>query len=205
MLGNVNSATFEKPYLNHLQLNGLFQFVLNATRKCAVIIELLAFISRARDGLVKMGHNQAHQLEAKDEHYTPKFIFEQLRLTFDLDVAAPWGGVDWIPAITYFDEEADGLAQNWYGRVWMNPPYSSPTAWVSKFIAHGNGIALLVVSRSKWFRDLWAASDAIALTPYNMKFERPDGHRKQISFQTMLFAIGDTNAQALSNLDSRVR
>lgn len=152
-----------------------------------------------------MAHNQAHQLEARDEHYTPKFIFEALGLTFDIDVAAPTGGVEWIPAIKHFDEAANGLEQDWHGRIWMNPPYSSPTAWVNKFIEHGNGIALLVVSRSKWFRDLWAASDAITLTPYNMKFERPDGHTKQISFQTMLFAIGEDNAQALHNLGVKIR
>lgn len=152
-----------------------------------------------------MGHNRAHELNAKDEHYTPKFIFDQLALTFDIDVASPSGGVEWIPALRYFDESTNGLEQEWHGRVWMNPPYSNPTDWVSKFIEHGNGIALLVVSRSRWFRDLWAASDAIALTPYNMKFERPDGHKKQISFQTMLFAIGQENANALKNVDSRVR
>lgn len=152
-----------------------------------------------------MGHNKAHSLEAKDEHYTPKFIFEQLNIEFDIDVASPRGGVDYIPAKRYFDEEINGLEQIWEGRIWMNPPYSKPTPWVDKFIAHGNGIALLVVSRSKWFRDLWAVSDAIALTPFNMKFERPDGHKKQISFQTMLFAIGQDNAKALKNLDSKVR
>ena len=152
-----------------------------------------------------MGHKHGHDLQARDEHYTPKFIFDELGLTFDIDVAAPTGGVEWIPALKYFDETVDGLSQEWNGRVWMNPPYSSPTAWVTKFIKHGNGIALLVVSRSKWFRDLWAASDAIALTPYNMKFERPDGHKKQISFQTMLFAIGESNAQALHRLGIKVR
>lgn len=152
-----------------------------------------------------MGHNKAHELQAKNEHYTPKFIFEQLGIKFDIDVAAPTGGVEWIPAMQYFDEFTNGLEQDWHGRVWMNPPYSSPSAWVNKFIDHGNGIALLVVSRSKWFRDLWAVADAITLTPYNMKFERPDGHKKQISFQTMLFAIGQDNAKALTNIESRVR
>lgn len=152
-----------------------------------------------------MGYNRGHHLEDRNEHYTPKFIFETLGLKFDLDVCAPPGGVPWIPAGAYFTESDDALIQAWWGRVWMNPPYSNPTPFVEKFIEHGNGIALCVISRSKWFRDLWAASDAIMPTPYNMKFERPDGHQKQISFQTCLFAIGKENAMALERFGVRVR
>ena len=151
------------------------------------------------------GFNRDHDLAQRDEHYTPKDIFETMGLVFDLDVASPTGGVEWIPAKRHFDELANGLEQTWNGRVWMNPPYSKPTPWVEKFLAHGNGVALLVVSRSQWFRDMWDQCDAIVPTPYNMKFERPDGHKKQISFQTFLFAKGDENAVALHNFDRRVR
>ena len=152
-----------------------------------------------------MSFSRDHELSFKDEHYTPAFIFEKLGLSFDIDVCAPRGGVPWIPASRYYTEDDDALVQPWQGRVWMNPPYSRPTPFVEKFIRHGNGIALLVVSRSMWFRDLWAVSDAIVPTPYNMKFERPDGHKKQISFQTFLFGIGRDNARALARIGDRVR
>lgn len=152
-----------------------------------------------------MSFNRDHNLSAKDEHYTPAFIFEKLAIEFDLDACAPEGGVAWIPAKNYYTERDDALVKPWSGRVWLNPPYSRPTPFVKKFIEHGNGIALLVVSRSMWFRDIWAVADAIVPTPYNMKFERPDGHTKQISFQTFLFAIGQDNARALSKLGDRVR
>jgi len=152
-----------------------------------------------------MAHNQAHDLNNRDEHYTPFWLFEKLNLKFDLDVASPIGGVNWIPAIKHYTELDNGLNQPWFGRVWMNPPYSAPGAWVDKFLEHGNGVALLVVSRSKWFGRLWEECDALCPTPYNMKFERPDGHTKQISFQTFLFAIGKENATALKNFERRVR
>lgn len=152
-----------------------------------------------------MGYNKSHALEWRDEHYTPRFIFEGMAIEFDLDVCAPEGGVEWIPAKRYYTEQDNALIKEWSGRVWMNPPYSNPTPFVQKFIQHGNGVALCVVSRSKWFRDLWAACDALAPTPYDMKFERPDGHRKQISFQTMLFAIGQENVEAIKRLGVRVR
>ena len=136
------------------------------------------------------GFKNNHQLANSDEHYTPKWLFDELGIEFDLDVAAPVGGVPWIPAKKSFSMLDNGLEQEWIGKVWMNPPFSKPSPWVDKFIAHGNGIALLVVSRSKWFKELWNASDVIVPTPWDFKFERPDGHKKQISFQTFLFAIG---------------
>jgi hypothetical protein len=152
-----------------------------------------------------MSHNKAHELEMKDEHYTPSWLFEKLGVTFEMDVAAPIGGVPWIPAKESFSQLDDGLSKTWIGSVWMNPPYSKPTDWVHKFLDHGNGIALLVVSRSKWFSRMWEECDAMAPTPYNLKFERPDGNTKQISFQTFLFACGADNVKALHNLERRVR
>lgn len=96
-----------------------------------------------------------------DDYYTPAWVFERLGITFDIDVCAPPGGIPWIPAERYFAMEDDGLAQPWEGRVWMNPPYSSPSAWVDKFIAHGNGVCLVPFAKSAWFDRLWASADAI--------------------------------------------
>jgi hypothetical protein len=153
-----------------------------------------------------LAHTRNHKLEKSDDHYTPKWLFDGLGLEFDIDVCAPTGGVEWIPAKRSFDLEANGLAQLWSGKVWMNPPFSKPSPWVEKFIANANGIALMVVSRSQWFQDIWQASDAVMPTPRTMKFERPDGHSKQISFQTFLFAIGEDNVKALERLNTnRVR
>jgi len=148
----------------------------------------------------------ANNLTSSDEHYTPKFIFDLLGLEFDLDVAAPHGGLANVPAKESFCLCCKpALEQEWHGRIWMNPPFSKPTPFVDKFIANNNGIALLVVSRSRWFGDLWEVADAVVPTPYNLKFDRPDNKPKQISFQTMLFALGAENAVALKNLDRRVR
>lgn len=57
-----------------------------------------------------------------DDYYTPPHVFDALALRFELDVAAPPGGVPWVPAERYYTKEDDGLAQPWAGRVWMNLP-----------------------------------------------------------------------------------
>jgi phage N-6-adenine-methyltransferase len=133
-----------------------------------------------------------------NDYYTPKWLFDQMDLEFDIDVAAPKQGIPWIPAKAWFSQENDGLAQNWGGKlVWMNPPFSNTTPWVHKFMENNNGMALLVVSRSKWFAELWDRADAIMATPADLKFERPDGNAKAISFQTFLFAMGEPSVNAL--------
>jgi hypothetical protein len=63
-------------------------------------------------------------------------------ITFDLDVCAPKGGLDWIPATKHYSIEDDALTQKWEGRVWMNPPFSGNSLpFVGKWIReHGNGM-----------------------------------------------------------------
>jgi hypothetical protein len=145
-------------------------------------------------------------MKLSDEHYTPKFLFDLLQIEFDLDVASPHDPITHVPAKQRFCECCKpALEQEWFGNIWMNPPFSLVTPWVDKFIEHKQGISLLVVSRSKWFQRLWDSADAIVPTPYNMKFDRPHEKPKQISFQTFLFAFGEHNAEALKNLDRKVR
>ena len=142
-----------------------------------------------------------------NDYYTPKWLFDSMGLEFDIDVCAPVHGIPWIPAKRWFSQIDDGLAQEWGGGlVWMNPPFSNVTPWVRKFIENNNGMALLVVSRSKWFAELWDKADAIMATQPELKFERPNENPKAISFQTFLFAMGDTATDALHGMKlGRVR
>ena len=132
-----------------------------------------------------------------DEHYTPKHLFEALNVEFDLDVAAPIGGSN-VPANKYYTKENDGLISEWFGNVWMNPPYSNPSPWVDKFLDHQQGIALLPITRGKWWDKLWASESAVMPLIYNFAFERPEGLKaKPIFFRTALYAIGESNITAL--------
>ena len=142
--------------------------------------------------------NRFHDLENKDEHYTPKWVFDDLNCFFDLDVAATETNLDHVPAHNKYT--CDSLEQVWNGFVWMNPPYSKASLWIDKFIDHNNGLALLHCSRSKWFSKIWSSADYVAAMPYNLAFDRPDGTKKQIAFQTFIFGYGQQAKIALDNV-----
>lgn len=132
------------------------------------------------------------ELLTKDDYYTPREVFDALRLTFDLDVCAPPGGVPWLPAARYFTKADDGLSQPWEGRVWMNPPYSEATAWVERFIRHANGIALVPQAKSAWHNRLWAAADGVAVP-----FQYFDFVGGSIMLPVWFAAFGDECVDAL--------
>ena len=141
-----------------------------------------------------------------DDYYTPPFIFEALGLEFDMDVCAPSAGVPWIPAKQSISVIEDGLITPWNGLVWCNPPFSNISPWIDKMEAHGNGIALVGVSKSRWCNNAWNQSGAIMLLPSNLKFIRANGNPESILTATMLIGYGDQAVTAMnaSNL-GRVR
>ncbi len=104
--------------------------------------------------------------------YTPKWIFDELGLTFDLDPCQPEHGISWIPAKKYYSIKDDGLKQEWSGLVWLNPPYGDHTpAWLKKMHAHRNGLALVFARTDcKWFHDYVANADAILFMKGRVKF-----------------------------------
>jgi hypothetical protein len=97
-----------------------------------------------------------------DDYLTPRWVFDAMGLTFDIDVCAPPGGVPWIPATRHYDQTDDGLAQPWRGRVWMNPPFSGTDTWIKRFIHHRHGVCLVPHSRARWHTQLWESDAALA-------------------------------------------
>ncbi len=141
--------------------------------------------------------------KASDECYTPASLFEMLGIRFDLDPASCPRDLSAVPADRIYTVEDDGRAQPWFGRVWLNPPYSDPTPWVGRFLEHGHGIALLPVSAgARWCRELWANADGVA--EWSGQFNKADGTKYHIPYSLMLWAMGDDCVDAIGYV-SRVR
>ena len=67
-----------------------------------------------------------------DEWATPQAVIDRLVEEFgrfDLD---PCARDHTAKAETYFTVDDDGLSRPWFGRVFVNPPYSKPRPWCEK-------------------------------------------------------------------------
>lgn len=109
-----------------------------------------------------------HFSSATDEWATPQPFFDRL--------AEEFGGFDLDPcclpssakAPRYFTPETDGLASDWAGKVWLNPPYGRTIGlWTSKARESvRTGQAEIVVGllpartdTAWWHRDVMTASE----------------------------------------------
>lgn len=136
--------------------------------------------------------------EANDELYTQNWIFEKLACEFDLDPAHPEHPTN-VPCKKYYTKKDNGLEQKWEGLVWLNPPFRNPKEFIQKFIEHNNGIALVGMSRSKAFNELWNKADGITLLPSQLRFDNASGKSQSIFMPCVLVAMGDRAVRVLTN------
>jgi hypothetical protein len=144
------------------------------------------------------------------EWYTPREIFKALAIDFDLDPCSPGQDiVRWIPAQIHYTVADNGLEKDWFGNVFMNPPYGMDTPrWMKQLSDYGNGIALVFARPdTKWFHDYVPKADAICFIKGRIGFVPAD---KALFYAdgtwetqggcgaaSMLVAYGKENAAAL--------
>lgn len=86
---------------------------------------------------------------------TPQDLFDRLNEQhhFTCDVCAT---VENKKCKNFYSPEQDGLAQNWGGVLWCNPPYGRQIGkWVEKAATCGAKVVMLLPARTdtKWFHD----------------------------------------------------
>jgi phage N-6-adenine-methyltransferase len=98
---------------------------------------------------------------SSDEWETPPEFFDLINRQLGPFTLDPCARAETAKCEQYFTQEDDGLAQPWYGVVWVNPPYSAPRRWVEKALAemaagHANRIVMLLPAAvdTVWFHDL---------------------------------------------------
>jgi len=122
-----------------------------------------------------------------NEWYTPSEYIESARLVMGeitLDPASSELANTVVKAEDYFTVEMNGIESIWYGKIWLNPPYSSDL--VSQFInilveSYTNkdvDEAIVLVNNAtetKWFQSLIEIATAVCFTFGRVKFWCPEG------------------------------
>jgi DNA N-6-adenine-methyltransferase (Dam) len=134
---------------------------------------------------VRMGIGGHHRPRGLfDVWLTPRQLLAQLG-PFDLDPCAAPEPRPWPTAKTHIALPADGLASEWKGRVWLNPPYHRDLIglWLEKMARHANaggtGIALIFArtETDAWQRWVWPFANAVLFLRGRLEFCLPDGTR----------------------------
>lgn len=120
-----------------------------------------------------------------NEWYTPENYIQAAREVLgriDLDPASHSDANQVIGADRYFTVADDGLAQDWNGSIWMNPPYASDLLgkFVNKLVqcvrAKSVSQAIVLVNNAtetQWFAELASVATHICFPKGRIKFWHP--------------------------------
>lgn len=141
-------------------------------------------------------------VQRRDEYLTPPEIIKALG-PFDLDPCSPVIR-PWDTAKLHFNVYADGLAQPWKWRVWLNPPYGNKThRWLLKLAIHNNGIALIFArTDTKMFHEIvWKMANAILFIRGRLVFYTLEGKLfpHNSGAPSCLVAYGQKNGEKLED------
>ena len=137
---------------------------------------------------------QKNPAVSSDNWYTPRWLIDALG-PFDLDpCAAPEDVRPFQIAPTMWTEKDNGLAREWKGVVWMNPPYSRVLLrqFCERMTMHNNGIALLINRQDNvlWQEVIFPTAASMIFMRHRVHFIRPDGTTGKPFFGSCLVAWG---------------
>lgn len=148
------------------------------------------------------GENQSKGSQQRETRWlTPRHLVDPLGC-FDLDpCGAP--GHD-LAARTYLLENGDdGLRDEWFGRVWLNPPYGKEAEpFLARLAEYGRGTALIFARTETrmWHKHVWPKASGILFLAGRVSFLDPQGvpAKANSGAPSVLVAYGEADAAALA-------
>lgn len=143
-----------------------------------------------------------------NEWYTPKEYLEAVRNVIGnvtLDPASSEMANETVCADEYFTKSDNGLEQEWYGNVFLNPPYGGMSGpFVEKLMAEyqsGNVTQFIVLvnansTETKWFAPLW--DFLLCFTDHRINFISPTGEKNGSTHGSVFVYGGDNGEQFVS-------
>jgi ParB family chromosome partitioning protein len=155
----------------------------------------------------------AAQWTGDPESYTPTQYIEAARAVMggiDLDPASNSIAQQVVRADAFFDEQTDGLKQQWRGRVFLNPPYKYPlvakfiTKLLEELVATRVTAAILLTNNNtdtRWWHEAARIADGVCLTLGRINFYKASGEITQPTNGQSFFYFGDDGAAFASVFD----
>lgn len=163
-----------------------------------------------------LGKPHVAQATGENEWFTPPEYIEVARLVMggiDLDPASCEVANRIVKAETFYTKDNDGLTQPWFGRVWMNPPYSQPL--IGKFtdklvenIEAGNVEQACVLvnnaTETAWFQPMLKTCSAVCFIQGRVKFLDVDGEATGAPLQGQTVLYFGPNGQRFRDVFSEL-
>jgi ParB family chromosome partitioning protein len=122
----------------------------------------------------------------QNEWYTPEVYITAARKVMgdiDLDPASSEIANRTVKAEIYYTQETDGLAHDWFGNIWMNPPYSSDKIGrfadklADEYENYESAIVLVNnATETSWFSTMVSCASAVCFPRGRVKFLDPEGN-----------------------------
>ena len=135
------------------------------------------------------------------EWYTPAKYIELARTVLgeiDLDPASSSRAQKTVGAKQFFTAQDDGLLKKWFGRVWLNPPYTQPdiSLFVKKLISELENIesAILLTHNytdTEWFHLAQKHAPKVCFTRGRIAFIDTRGNRRAPTQGQVFFFVGN--------------
>lgn len=140
---------------------------------------------------------------SKDCWQTPCWLFQTLHAIFRFTVDAAANAENALLP-RYWDQEQDGLTQDWsQERVWCNPPYSAPALFLEKATTSHLSVLLLPGNCLTNHYTHEHPPSYVAVPRGRIAFDRPGGQNGKgaAPFGTMLFLYGAITQKQICELE----
>jgi ParB family chromosome partitioning protein len=173
-------------------------------------VKEMPIFSNSISEIIEINKPKAHvsNNSGENEWYTPECYIESARLVMGvihLDPASSEIANKTVNSNLFYTQEDDGLTKEWFGNIWMNPPYSQPLIFqfISKLVeSKGVNQAIVLVNNgteTQWGQLLLSNSSAVCFHQSRIRFIDKYGNLGQAPLQGQMICYIGSNVNNFIN------